>query len=180
MYAGQAFSPVLDIRCAVREGYRIVTYGHRCSRSPAAAGTIRLAVSYVRSPPTPDIVDSTRPGAGPAAAPVLRPPDRRDPWLCVEPYGVMTPPLAGQPGHGRTAVVRNQPARIADGHFEGGYTGVFELICPSCGDHPYVDYTEVPPRLQRLRGPRALQEALAAYHKHTGQSPGPDGDGAEA
>lgn len=152
----------------------MVICGHRCSRPPAAAGTTRLAVSYVSSPQTPDVVNSPRPGAGPA----LRPPDLCDPWLRIEPYGVMTPPLAGQAGHGRTAVVRNQPVRIVDGHFKGGYTGLFELICPSCGDHPYVDYTEVPPQLQRLRGPRALQEALAAYHKHIGQSPDPDGNGA--
>ena len=59
---------------------------------------------------------------------------------------------------------------------DGRYTGVFELICPSCGDHPYLDYTEVPLRLQWLRGPRALGAALAAYHKHIGASPRPDGD----
>jgi hypothetical protein len=45
---------------------------------------------------------------------------------------------------------------------------VFELICPSCGDHPDLDYSEVPPRLQWLRGPRPLEAALAAYHKHLG------------
>ena len=48
----------------------------------------------------------------------------------------------------------------------GGYTGLFELICPGCGDHPYLDYSEIPPRLQWLRGPRRLQEALAVYDKH--------------
>ena len=63
------------------------------------------------------------------------------------------------------------PARIADGRVEGGYTGVFELICPGCGDHPYVDYSEIPPRLQRLRGPRPLQAALEAYDKHLGRFP---------
>jgi hypothetical protein len=80
----------------------------------------------------------------------------------------MALPLAGQPGHGRTAFVRRQPVRIVDGRFEGGYTHVFELICPSCGDHPYLDYSEVPPRLQWLRGPRTLQAALATYRKHLG------------
>jgi hypothetical protein len=80
----------------------------------------------------------------------------------------MTPPLAGQPGHGSTAFVRNQPVRIVDGRMEGGYTGVYELICPSCGDHPYLDYSEVPPRLQRLRGPRTLAAILAIYHEHLG------------
>ena len=83
------------------------------------------------------------------------------------PGGVTLPP-AGQPGHGRTAFLRRQPARIADGRFEGGYTGLFELISPGCGDHPYLDYPEIPPRLQWLRGPRTLQAALAAYDKHLG------------
>jgi hypothetical protein len=77
-------------------------------------------------------------------------------------------PLAGVPGHGSTAVLRRQPVRIVDGRFEGGYTDVFELICPSCGDHADLDYSEVPPRLQRLRGPRPPEAALAAYHKHLG------------
>ena len=83
---------------------------------------------------------------------------------------VMTLPPAGQPGHGRTAYVRRQPARIVDGRFEGGYTDLFELICPGCGDHSYLDYSETPPRLQWLRGPRPLEAALAAYHKHIGQA----------
>jgi hypothetical protein len=37
---------------------------------------------------------------------------------------VMTAPFAGQPGHGSTAFVRNQPARIADGRFQAGSTVV--------------------------------------------------------
>jgi hypothetical protein len=45
---------------------------------------------------------------------------------------------------------------------------VFEVICPSCGDHPYLDYSEVAPRLQWLRGPRTLQAALAVYYRHVG------------
>ena len=83
----------------------------------------------------------------------------------------MTPPLAGQPGHGNTAFLRDQPARIVDGRPGGGYIGVYELICPSCGDHPYLDYSEVPPRLQRLRGPGALEATLTAYHQHLGIAP---------
>jgi hypothetical protein len=42
------------------------------------------------------------------------------------------------------AFLRRQPARIADGRIKGGYTSTSELICPSCGDHPYLDYSEVP------------------------------------
>jgi hypothetical protein len=85
-------------------------------------------------------------------------------------------PLAGQPGHGRTAFVRRQPVRIVDGRVQGGYRGAFELICPGCGDNPYVDYAEVPPQLQRLRGPLTLEAALAAYDEHLGPLAGPDGD----
>jgi hypothetical protein len=91
----------------------------------------------------------------------------------------MTPPLAGQPGHGSTAFVRSQPARIVDGRFHGGYTGVYELICPNCGDHPYLDYSEVLPRLQRLRGPGTLAAVLAAYHEHLGL-PWPDEDSVDS
>ncbi len=75
--------------------------------------------------------------------------------------------------------MRRQPVRIVDGRAEGGYTGVFEVICPGCGDNPYVDYSEIPPRLQWLRGPRTLQAALEAYDKHLGPLPGPNGDSAE-
>ena len=85
----------------------------------------------------------------------------------------MTPPPAGQPGqpgHGSGAVLRRQPVRIVNGRFEGGYTNLFELICPGCGDHPYLDYSDMSPRLQWLRGPRPLEAALAAYHKHLGQA----------
>jgi hypothetical protein len=125
---------------------------------------------------------STDVGTGPGdrvpTVPELRVHDRRDPWLRMGPIVGMTFPLVGQPGHGRTAFVRRQPARIVDGRVQGGYTGAFELICPGCGDNPYVDYSEVPPQLQRLRGPRTLEAALEAYDKHLGPLPGPNGDSA--
>lgn len=126
---------------------------------------------------SPDTVTGTGPAVRSAAVPAPRPHDRHDPWLRSELKDDMTLPLAGQPGHGRTAFVRCQPTRIVDGRFQGGYTGLFELICPGCGDHPYLDYSEVPPRLQRLRGPRTLQTALVAYNNHLGPS-GANGDSA--
>jgi hypothetical protein len=46
------------------------------------------------------------------------------------------------------------------------------------GDNPYVDYSEIPPRLQWLRGPRTLHAALEAYDKHLRPLPGPNGDSA--
>jgi hypothetical protein len=80
----------------------------------------------------------------------------------------MTLPLTGQLGHGYTASLRRQPARI-EGQAEGGYTGAFELICAECGDHPYLDYCEISPRLQRIRGPYTMRAGLAAYEKHLGR-----------
>ena len=78
-------------------------------------------------------------------------------------------PLAGQPGHGGAAFLRNQPVRIVDGRIHGGYKGMYELICPNCGDDPDLDYLEVAPRLRWLRGPRPIAEGLAAYHQHLGK-----------
>ena len=91
----------------------------------------------------------------------------RDPWLRADTESAVTLPPAGQPGHGRTATLRRQPAHITDGRMEGGYTDAFELICPCCENHPYLDYSEISPRLQWLRGPRTLM-GLAAYEKHLG------------
>jgi hypothetical protein len=168
----------LDIRCAAPEGIVVIT--DTAAPDPGGGRNYRLAVSSVSSPQTPGIVDGTRPDAGPAAVPALRPPGCRGPRLRIEPDGVMTPPLAGQPGHGRTAFARRQPVRVVNGRFDGGYADVFELICPGCGDDPYLDYTAVPPRLQLLRRPRALQAALTACHKHIGASPRLDGTEPEA
>jgi hypothetical protein len=57
----------------------------------------------------------------------------------------------------------------ADSHdvsSDDGCTSVFEVICRDCGDNPYLDYSEVPARFQRLRGPYTLREGLAAYQQH--------------
>ena len=80
----------------------------------------------------------------------------------------MASPPAGQPGHGSEAVLRSQPVRIVDGRAEGGCTGMYEVVCPGCGDHPDLDYSEISPRLQWLRGPYRLEAALAVFHKHQG------------
>jgi hypothetical protein len=118
--------------------------------------------NMVTSPGPPDRLDAVpaeRSGPGPA-----------DPWLRMDDQGVSGLPAAGQPGHGRTASLRRQPARIVEGRMEGGYTEVFELICGECGDHPYVDYRDIPPRLQRIRGPYPLEAGLKAYAEHLGQA----------
>jgi hypothetical protein len=132
----------------------------------------------VSSPGLPDTWTATGPAVRLVAVPALRLRDRPDPWLRMGSIVGMIFPLVGQPGHGRTAFVRRQPARIVDGRVQGGHTDVFELICPGCGDNPYVDYSEVPSRLQRLRGPLTLEAALEAYDKHLAPLPGPNGDSA--
>jgi hypothetical protein len=49
-----------------------------------------------------------------------------------------------------------------------GYNDVYEIICPDCGDRSDLDYLEVSRQVRRLRGPRTLEEGLAAYHRHLG------------
>ena len=82
--------------------------------------------------------------------------------------GMVTSPLAGEPGHGGTAVLRRQSVLIVDGRAERRYAGAFELICCECGDNPYLDYSQVSPRLQQIRGPYTIAEGLAAYELHLG------------
>ena len=120
------------------------------------------------SRPTSDTVTGTRSAVDPGAVPSPPPGNPRDSWLRIGAQVFLRFPLPGQPGHGRTAFVRRRPVRIVDGRMEGGYTDAYELICPSCGDRPDLDYFEVPPRLRWLRGPRTLEEGLAAYHEHLG------------
>jgi hypothetical protein len=77
--------------------------------------------------------------------------------------GVKVP---GLPGHGWTIVLRRQPAPLVEGRPEGGYTDAFELICCDCGDDPDMDYSEVSPELQRIRGPYPIAAGVAAYQQH--------------
>ena len=89
---------------------------------------------------------------------------------CVpDPTALPGPRSPGSPATAPRRSCGNQRARIVDGRIQGGYNDVYELICPSCGDRPDLDYFEVPPRLRWLRrGPRTLEEGLAAYHGHLG------------
>ena len=73
-----------------------------------------------------------------------------------------------QAGNDCTAILRRQPVRIAAGRPEGGYTSSFEVICFDCGDDPCRDYREVPPELQRMRGPYPVEAGIAAYAEHLG------------
>jgi hypothetical protein len=119
-------------------------------------------------PGNSDTATSTGPAARPAAVFAPSPPDRRGPRLRTGSDVASAVPLAGQPGHGSAAFLRIQPVRSVDGRVHDGCNGVYELICLDCGDHPDLDYSEVPPRLQWLRGPRPIAQGLAAYHKHLG------------
>jgi hypothetical protein len=65
-----------------------------------------------------------------------------------------------------TVVLRRQPAGIVAGCPQGGYTDMFEIICCDCGDQPDLDYREVSPQLQQIRGPYPLAARIAAYEKH--------------
>src|SRR5262249_28592032 len=71
-----------------------------------------------------------------------------------------------QPRRDWTAVLRRQPARIADGRADGPYTDMFEIICCDCGDDPSLGYRDVPPHLQLTRGPYPLRDGVAAYIQH--------------
>jgi hypothetical protein len=65
------------------------------------------------------------------------------------------------PRLGCTAVLRLLP--------DGGYTDAYdayEVVCCACGDDPTLDCREIPPRLQRLRGPYWLAPAAAALEMH--------------
>ena len=86
-----------------------------------------------------------------------------------------------EPTLGWTLVLRRQPVRIVDGRPEGGYTDAYELVCWECGDDPDLDYREVSPDLQRIRGPYRFSAGIAAYGQHDrlqhGQPPIPAASG---
>ena len=88
----------------------------------------------------------------------------------VDADGVVILPRPGQPGHGRTASLRRQLVWIAHERMSR-HTGAFELICGDCGDHPYLEYSDLPPRLQQIRGPYTREAGLAAYAEHLGLAP---------
>jgi hypothetical protein len=53
-----------------------------------------------------------------------------------------------------------------EGQAERGCTSVFELIGGDFDDHPDPDYSEVSPRLQRIRGPYPIGDGIAVYERH--------------
>jgi hypothetical protein len=71
-----------------------------------------------------------------------------------------------RPGESWTAILQRQPARVVNGWPVGGYTSMFEIICGDCGDDPGLDYLEVSPRLQLVRGPYLMALGIATYERH--------------
>ncbi len=71
-----------------------------------------------------------------------------------------------------TVALRRRPARMVDGRPEGGRTDEYEIVCCECGDDPGLDYREVPPRLQRIRGPYPIAAGITAYVQHAERHPG--------
>jgi hypothetical protein len=67
----------------------------------------------------------------------------------------------------RTIVLRRRrEVRVIGGKPQGVYTNTFEIICPDCGDDPFCDYHDVPPRLQRIRGPYWIEAGAREYEAH--------------
>jgi hypothetical protein len=84
----------------------------------------------------------------------------------AQPAGMTT--IFGRPGLDWTVLPRRQPARIIAGQAEGGHTDMFDIICCGCGDDPGLGYREVPPELQRIRGPHQLSAGVAVYERISG------------
>jgi hypothetical protein len=49
-----------------------------------------------------------------------------------------------------------------------GCRTMFELICYDCGDDPGLDYCDVSPEFERMRGPYLIAEGSTAYREHVG------------
>ena len=95
----------------------------------------------------------------------------RDPWLRLDTDAGTTLPRAGQPGHGRTAYLRRQPARIVDGRMEGGTPARSSSSAASAAIIP----TWITPRSPAAAADsRAVHqgEGLAAYANHLGLGTG--------
>ena len=64
-----------------------------------------------------------------------------------------------------------------EGRPEGGWPGEFEIVCCDCGDNPDLDYRDVSPALQRIRGPCPITAGVPAYARHARRHPGPRDSG---
>jgi hypothetical protein len=64
-----------------------------------------------------------------------------------------------------------------DGRMEGGHADVFELICGQCGDHPYLDYSEIPRGCSKSAGRTRWRQALPRMRPTSGPEPAADRPG---
>ena len=71
-----------------------------------------------------------------------------------------------QPALGWTLVMRRRVSAWWTGGCKAATRTCSELICCDCGDHPDLDYREVSPELQRIRGPYPIAVGVAAYEEH--------------
>jgi len=55
---------------------------------------------------------------------------------------------------------------------EGGTPTGSSSSTAGAGDHPDLDYSEIPAWLQRIRGPHTLEAGLAVYENHLGLGTG--------
>ena len=55
-----------------------------------------------------------------------------------------------------------------EGRPEGGYTDLFDTVCCDCGDHPYLDYSEVSLEFRRVRKPYPIADGISAHLEHLG------------
>jgi hypothetical protein len=94
---------------------------------------------------------------------------------------IIQPDAIAEPTPGWTLVLRRQPVHLVEGRLEGGYTDAYELVCCDCGDNPDLDYRDVSPDLQRIRGPYRFSAGIEAYGQHDklqhGQPPIPSASG---
>jgi hypothetical protein len=60
---------------------------------------------------------------------------------------------------------------LSKADLQAGYTDLFEIICCDCGDHPDLDYSEVSPVLQQVRGPCSIADGVTAYVMHVWAPP---------
>lgn len=64
---------------------------------------------------------------------------------------------------------RDDLPRVTGKKSAGPADSAFEVICRDRGDHPYLDYSQLSLRLQRLRGPyNTIEASLAAYEENLG------------
>jgi hypothetical protein len=82
------------------------------------------------------------------------------------------------PGHDKgPATIRLRLGTLRDDRpgwraWDRAAVGPYEIICRACGDDPALNYAEVPPEIQDIRGNYVtLREARDAMVKHTGQAP---------